>query len=631
LVSAAWEEKNEKIQTALWWSERIGADRVVEWAPEVIEQLQERVAAADRVVMHNAIHDIPMLASIGVTVEPRKVEDTLLLAHVLMPEKPKGLKPLCKEFLGIGDDDQKELLDDVKHRRGHLRGRKKEWKLARKETHGSRFVATDMWLSPRMAARYARRDAERTLALWECLNEELAFLAVEPRLREVYRLEKSLLWVLLEMKRYGITCFPEKIERLEVELAGYMEAQRVRAYGLGYEGLNFQSTRQMVKAFCQDGNLVPAKFTPTGRPKIDAEQLLAWATSGSSVDPCRYEQLARAALEWKAAKKQLEYLEEYRFFMCRRRDGSCYLHNNYRQARAVTGRLSCSDPNLQQVADPEGGRRHATLVPGLRDCFGPRAGYTWLLFDYGQLELWVFAFLSGDREMQRALLEGKDFHGEAAGLVWGSRGDWKQKRKAYRARAKMLMFGKIYGGGPGKLAELLRVPEGEAAGYLRDFAAYFPGLESFVVELVGEVRETGILRNIFDREYHLGAEEAYRAVNYKVQGSCADLLKRAMVRIGRPGGLLEDWPHAHLVASIHDEIIVEVWQGYRGQQLQDLKESVVVAMQKDSHRIPGLRVPLPITVEWTDTTWSDARELGECVRRKSGAGTGGKQRQVRAS
>jgi DNA polymerase-1 len=256
--------------------------------------------------------------------------------------------------------------------------------------------------------------------------------------------------------------------------------------------------------------------------------------------------------------------------------------------------------------------------------------------DYSQIEVWVFAFVANERRMKEALLRGSDFHLNTADSAWGHRknfctcGRWKEVRqemrrnksfvivwdaekslhkkgcliKWWRQRAKMILFSRLYGGGVGKIAFLIRCSEDEAVEFIDEFNDNLPGVKTYMDSLVEEVRESGRLINLFGREYPIERERAYKAVNYMIQGSCSEIMKRALVRIDRY--LSAEFPRSYVVGSVHDEAIQEIHVEDHSRQLM---RSIVALMQKDSHYVPNLTRPLPVGMKITRTNWSEAKEV----------------------
>jgi DNA polymerase I-like protein with 3'-5' exonuclease and polymerase domains len=244
--------------------------------------------------------------------------------------------------------------------------------------------------------------------------------------------------------------------------------------------------------------------------------------------------------------------------------------------------------------------------------------------DYSQIEVWVFAFVANEKSMIKALLSGQDFHLSTAAAAWGHRKDFctcgvdrhfKQKLprevhkkgcliKWWRQRAKMILFSRLYGGGQKKIAFLIRCSLAEASEFIDDFNENLPGVKRYMDELVQEVRETGRLVNLFGREYPIERDRAYKAVNYMIQGSCAEIMKRALVRIDNY--LQTNYPMSHLIGSVHDEALQEIHQDDHSVQLM---KRIIKIMQVDSTFVPNLTVPLPVGMKITANHWSAAREV----------------------
>lgn len=202
--------------------------------------------------------------------------------------------------------------------------------------------------------------------------------------------------------------------------------------------------------------------------------------------------------------------------------------------------------------------------------------------------------------MTKALLSGFDFHLATATRAWGKRSDFESKKKAWRTRAKMIMFCKLYGGGIDKVALLLRCSREEAAKFVDDWDRMLPGVAQFMKRLINRVRREGKLINLFGREYPIDPEFAYRAVNYLIQGSAADLIKRAMIRIDRIH------PKVRMMGQLHDELFIELPKRLHSLQLmRDIK----TAAQADSKHC-GIPKPLPIGFKIAKANWHETEEVG---------------------
>jgi DNA polymerase I-like protein with 3'-5' exonuclease and polymerase domains len=364
---------------------------------------------------------------------------------------------------------------------------------------------------------------------------------------------------------------------------------------------------------------------------------------GTDEDTGEYKDpLAKAILEWRAAKQTIKsFLNIYRTFYypetfpggirpAKERghfindegelqswasvwgSETWVLHPNYNQTGAVTGRMTCSDPNLQQVASATTGLRKADIPARPRECFGPRPGCLWYLPDYSQIEVWLFAFMSGEEAMQKLLLSGHDFHQGVADKSFVRRPDYEERKKYYRKLAKLIMFGKLYGGGvgtperPGRMTKLLQQPFEETKAFIDSFEEQFASVGIFSKKLIKEIRKTNDLWNPFGRRYVLGHEWAYKGVNYLIQGTAADILKRATIRLDYL--LYSDrWRHPQLalVNSIHDEFIIEVPFELHSQRLM---REIIYVMQMDSAAV-GVPVPLPVGMKIATKRWSTTKDI----------------------
>ena len=585
-----------------------------------------------RVVGHEILFEQRMTSQPDLDFHWRcKIDDTKIMGRVAnSDEMSYQLKDLAWRYCGIDKADQKALKKACAKAR--LQAKRRGWTIATKVTHGKGHAAGDYWLPEleHLVNEYGTLDIVRTNLLYQIYRDRFEENKTEGgKLWEVYGWERKTLRTCRRMEKYGMTYRQEAGEQLNDFYGGYMKGHRKSIDKMGHKTLNLQSPKQMKQLFITDMGYETTAQTKAGAPKIDAEQLMAWArgsASGADVDGdgpdgCK---LSRHVLEWKAGKKVREYLDSYEFFRCRRTDGSSVLHPAWDPGGARTGRFSCHDPNLQQIASAETSRRHSFIRARQREAFGPRPDYLWYMPDYSQIEVWAFAFVAKEKSMIEALLSGQDFHLSTAAAAWGHRKDfctcgvdkhWRQKLprelhkkgcliKWWRQRAKMILFSRLYGGGQKKIAFLIRCTLEEAAEFIEDFNSNLPGVKEYMDDLVQEVRETGKLINLFGREYPIDREFAYKAVNYMIQGSCAEVMKRALVRIDRY--LQTHYPKSHVIGSVHDEALQEI---HRDDHSVFLMQKIVKIMQADSHYIPNLSVPLPVGMKITTTHWSAAKEV----------------------
>jgi len=554
-----------------------------------------------------------------------ETHDTQVLAHVATcgDELTYALKPLAKRYSGYSDEDEKELERAVVVARKEAK--KKGWLIAggKKEVArgdhvvfaGNKPAKADYWLAPpKLTKRYAVGDVERGMLIFLLWFPDIIH---EPDAWKTYCREMQLFEVLRRMEERGTRVFPDRTSMLVTHYENYKREMRKRADEHdGYnpfkpdQPLNFKSSKQMQAKFYGQKKYEITYNEKTGRPTIDKNVLARWGATDPDTGHYR-DPLAKAILEWGAANQTIvAFLNIYRQFWypTDRKRRVYVLHPNYNQSGAVTGRMSCSDPNLQQVAAADTGLRRAEIEQRPRECFGPRPGCIWYMPDFSQVEVWLFAFLSGERQMQKLLLSGHDFHQGVADKSFIKRKDYQERRKYYRKLAKLIMFGKLYGGGigteqkPGRMTKLLEMPFKETKEFIDSFEAQFRSVKRFMRSEQDKAAANGGATNAYGRRYVVERDWAYKIVNYLIQGTAADSLKTAIVRL--------DWMietrwaaldrRIGLLNNIHDELIIEVPYTLHSKRLQ---REIIYVMQMDSDML-GLPVPLPVEMKVAPRQWA---------------------------
>jgi len=547
-------------------------------------------------VGHNVSFDIRMCRLAGIKVDWTRVHDTQFMAHVLTGGSlfSYALKSLALQWLEMSNEKQQAL--EVSTKKNRLEAKKLGWNISNEEAHGKKECwRSDYWLAdPILLQEYAEEDMNMTMPLYLGLRAKLKEI---PSLWEVYQGEIRVMKELYRMELAGVNCFPEKLISLRKFYQDYSNSWKKKVVAMGAKDLNVNSPKQMVELFVkQRGNKVYNR-TASGAPSIDNDELLRM----SEKDP-----LAKAVLECKAAESMiLKFINPYERFMAKK-DGCWLLHPNFRQA-TVTGRLSCSDPNLQQVGSPDSVKKKADIELKPREAMGPRPGYLWYLLDYSQMEVWLFAFQAKDKIMMNALLKGEDIHEAIGKQVWGHKPDWKPGKTVYRKKGKTTMFLKQYGGTAKAGAALFQCTRDEAQDIIDEFDRRLPGVNQYVERVTRVVEKSGMVENAFGRRYYLDSRFAYKAVNYNIQGPCADMIKRAICRIGPLLRKTKPW-EARMVLTIHDELILEVSSRSDKKYRNQIIAAVKWEMQRDSAKV-GLPVPIPVGCKVTSTTWADAREI----------------------
>jgi len=562
--------------------------------PKELKMLQDLYANPSLInIGHNFSFDLRMLEFTGIQVKG-KIEDTLIMAHVVTGgrEFTYALKPLCKIYAGIEEDDASDLIEATKHAR--LKARKLGYKLADKDSFGKEPIKADIWMAPpELCKTYAIKDAIRTMVLYMIWHPEILN---NPNFKEVYEREMQLFYVIKDMENKGVRVFPKDLDRLRKFYTNYMDKQMAVANSNGGKGLNFRSHKQMTQKFYVEKKYTPKINKKNGNWKLDGEVLAELAQKDI---------LARSILEFRGAGHMLSaFLNPYEKFRVQDKKGIWTLHTNFRQCGPVTGRLSAGDPNLMQVASETTGRRKTEITLRPREAFGPREGYLWYLPDYSQIEVWVFSFIAQEKAMMDSLLAGKDFHGSIAERCWGKEPDYLNRKAYYRKRAKLLMFCKLYGGGVSKVAYLMECDKKEAQDFVDRYDKELPGVSRFMKRMINQAGREGQIVNPFGRTYFINPDFAYRAVNYIIQGTCADIMKCAMINVDKL--LKTKWKESHLLLTLHDELVIEVSKKHHSKKLM---RDIVKAMQGDFHHKVNCPVPLPVSMKISEHRWSETVEI----------------------
>jgi DNA polymerase-1 len=441
-------------------------------------------------------------------------------------------------------------------------------------------------LPPEAIRDYAAEDADFTLRLAEHLAPEIDSLGLRRVLDE---LELPLIEVLVEMEREGITLDVERLREQQGELEREASRLEREIHAAAGEEFNVASPKQLQGILFEKLGLPVQAKTKTG-PSTSAEVLEELALLRPDVT------VPALVLEHRRLAKLLStYITALPEFV---KPSTGRLHTDFRQTVAATGRLSSLEPNLQNIpVRGEAGRQ-------IRRAFVPnRPGEIFLSADYSQIELRILAHLSGDPSLVAALRAGEDIHAAVAARIHDKR--IEDVTREERAAAKAVNFGLIYGMGAFGLARGLRIGRQAAQEFIETFFARFPGVRDFIEATKESARESGEVRTLFGRrrpvpEIHsrLPRERAQGervAVNSVVQGSAADVIKKAMIDIHR--SLAERRSRARLLLQIHDELLLEVPAEDREEEERHLRERM--------EGVVPLDVPLVVTVS-TGNDWYDA-------------------------
>ncbi|EGQ7812530.1 DNA polymerase I [Vibrio parahaemolyticus] len=422
------------------------------------------------------------------------------------------------------------------------------------------------------ASPYAAEDADVTLRLH---NRLFANIEQDEKLKSVYEeIEMPLVPVLSCIERTGVLIDDMKLSAQSVEIAARLEELEQKAYEIAEQEFNMNSPKQLQAILFEKMGLPVVKKTPSGTPSTNEEVLQELALDYP---------LPKLILEYRGlAKLKSTYTDKLPKMI---NPSTGRVHTSYHQAVTATGRLSSTDPNLQNIPiRNEEGRR-------IRQAFVAPAGYKILAVDYSQIELRIMAHLSGDQALLDAFRDGKDIHAATAAEIMGVSID--QVSSEQRRRAKAVNFGLIYGMSAFGLAKQLGIPRGEAQAYMDKYFERYPGVMQYMEDTRSAAADKGYVETIFGRRLHLpeiksrngmrrkAAERA--AINAPMQGTAADIIKKAML-------LVDQWiqeegnGRVKLLMQVHDELVFEVEES----SLSEIESKVQKLMESAAE----LKVPL---------------------------------------
>ena len=435
------------------------------------------------------------------------------------------------------------------------------------------------------AAPYAAEDADITLRLHQAM---WPILAQSPALENIYReIELPLVTVLSDMEQTGVAIDTAMLARQSRELAHRIVALEQEAHREAGQPFNLGSPKQIQEILYDKLRLPVLAKTPKGAPST-AEAVLQ--------DLALDYPLPRLILEYRSLSKLKSTYTDRLPEQIDPRSGR--VHTSYHQAVATTGRLSSSDPNLQNIpVRTEEGRR-------IRQAFIARPGCALLAADYSQIELRIMAHLSGDEGLLRAFAAGADIHRATAAEVFGAAPEAVTSEQ--RRSAKAINFGLIYGMSAFGLARQLGIARGAAQEYIDLYFSRYPGVLAYMESTRRQAREQGYVETVFGRRLYLPdikAGNAQRrsaaertAINAPMQGTAADIIKRAMIR-------LHGWIRSQhelditMIMQVHDELVFEVAESQIEEAGTRVRDSMVEAA--------ALRVPLVVDIG-VGSNWDEA-------------------------
>lgn len=509
------------------------------------------------VILHNGKFDYKVLRSNGIKINNNKVScklvDTMIAEWLLNSDKTGknsySLEYLAETKLGLKGIEYEDLVPK-----------------------GQTFAD----LPVEKAFPYAAEDADFTFQLWQKLEPQL-------KSQNLYELftstEMRLMPLLAEMEIQGIHLDSQTLYDYNKELTIGIEDIQNKIYSTVGHTFNIASPKQLQEVLFTERGLKPTKKTKTG-----------YSTDTSVLEELAlYDPVPKMILEYRElAKLQSTYVETLPS-MC---DKNERIHTDFIQTGTATGRLSCREPNLQNIpVRNEAGRK-------IRSAFTATPGTILISADYSQIELVVLAHLSQDKNMCNAFISGTDVHKATAALIFGV--PQEEVTPQMRRTAKTINFGVIYGMSAFRLANDLGISRTQAAEFIENYFKTYSSVNDFINSTIQKTEETGFVQTIFGRKRQIaninsknkleksGAERM--AVNTPVQGSAADIVKKAMLDVSK--ALEEENTQAKLILQVHDELLVEC-----PDNPQTIEKTISIIKEKMENAVK-LNVPLKVSIEY---------------------------------
>ena len=509
-------------------------------------------------VGQNFKYDLTIFARNGIDVQGVAF-DTMLESYVLNSTGRHNMDDLAKRYLGHQTITFEEIAGKGKNQ------------------------LTFNQIPLEKAAEYATEDADVTMKLQQVLWEKLS---KEPTLEKLFKeMELPLLGVLSRMERRGVLIDSDALFLQSNEIANRLSELEEQAYVLAGQPFNLASTKQLQEILFDKLGLPVIQKTPKGAPSTNEEVLEELAFS---------HELPKVLVEHRGLSKLKSTYTDKLPQMVNPQTGR--VHTSYHQAVTATGRLSSSDPNLQNIPiRNEEGRR-------IRQAFIAREGFTVVAADYSQIELRIMAHLSQDQGLINAFTQGKDIHRSTAAEIFGVALD--EVTSEQRRNAKAINFGLIYGMSAFGLSRQLGIGRADAQSYMDLYFKRYPGVQTFMHDIREKAKAQGYVETLFGRRLYLpdinssngmrrkAAERV--AINAPMQGTAADIIKRAMIQLDQK---LQNDPDIAMIMQVHDELVFEV----RSEKVAFYSELIKTQMESAA----DLVVPLIVEVG-QGTNWDEA-------------------------
>ncbi|EAQ03183.1 DNA polymerase I [Pseudooceanicola batsensis HTCC2597] len=507
----------------------------------------------------NMKYDAKILKRCGIDVAP--CDDTMLISYALNAGLHQhGMDALADRYLSHTCIPIKELLGT-----------------------GKAMITFDK-VPIDKATRYAAEDADVTLRLWQVLKPQLH----AKKVTTVYEtLERPLAPVLAKMEMHGIKVDRDTLSRMSSAFAQKMGALEAEIHELAGERFNVGSPKQLGEILFDKMGMEGGKKGKTGAYATGADVLEDLAT---------LHELPARVLDWRQLSKlKSTYTDSLQTHI---HPETGRVHTSYQQTGANTGRLASTDPNLQNIpVRSEEGRR-------IREAFIAEEGKVLLSLDYSQIELRILAHIADIPALKQAFDEGQDIHAATASEMFGV--PMEEMTPEIRRQAKAINFGVIYGISGFGLARNLRIPRAEAQGFIDRYFERFPGIKDYMAETTEFGKKNGYVQTLFGRRIHTPEIDAKgpragfarrAAINAPIQGTAADIIRRAMIRM--PDAIL-GLP-AKMLLQVHDELVFEVDEA-AADEVAEVARGVM-----ETAADPAVRIDVPLVVDaGQGRNWAEA-------------------------
>lgn len=508
----------------------------------------------------NMKYDYKIMQRYGITMAP--IEDTMLLSYVLHGGLHNhGMDALSERYLDHKPISIKTLLGS-----------------------GKTAITFDQ-VPIEEAAKYAAEDADITLRLWQRFKPELH----REKVTRVYEgLERPLIPVLAQMERNGIKVDRDQLSRMSNSFAQHMAGLEAEIHDLAGENFNVGSPKQLGEILFDKMGLQGGKKGKTGAYSTGVDVLEDLAAEGH--------ELPAKILDWRGMSKLKSTYTDALQTHINAETGR--VHTSYVISGASTGRLASTDPNLQNIpVRTPAGRQ-------IREAFIPEDGNVLLSLDYSQIELRILAHIAGIDSLKQAFLDGKDIHAMTASEMFNV--PIEGMDPIVRRRAKAINFGVIYGISGFGLARNLRIPRAEAQAFIDTYFERFPGIRTYMDDTIAFAKEHGFVETLFGRKIHTpeinakGPHAGFSrraAINAPIQGTAADIIRRAMIRMP---DAIKHLP-AKMLLQVHDELLFEVPLA----AVDDTISAVRRVMENAS--MPLIKLDVPLIVDaGQGMNWAEA-------------------------